>query len=269
MKFYNRYYKNNFDELITYYPLFYRDVREMIAILKAYGRACDEIEGHVEQAYLNNFILEADEPTIKKWEDTLEIVYDKKLTLDQRKSVVIGRMSGYGHIGEPEIRVIISLYTDCDITVDFKKGVVIVDIDGEIFDEGNLYETLVGRLPAHLALKMTARTIRTFRSGITFGFGGGTGAELSAEPISTDRESVLELSSGTGGLLVTRAEGSPPTTVNRDLSIELSAGAGSLFIAQTKGSLPATKRRISARAGGQTGNYLYTITNSKLIKEED
>ena len=38
MKFYEKYYASNYEELITYYPRFYRDVFEMVEILKANGR---------------------------------------------------------------------------------------------------------------------------------------------------------------------------------------------------------------------------------------
>ena len=39
MKLFESYYKNNYEELITYYPVFYREVYEMVEILKAQGCA--------------------------------------------------------------------------------------------------------------------------------------------------------------------------------------------------------------------------------------
>ena len=78
MKFYEKYYKSNYEELITYYPRYYRDVYEMVEILKAFGRISDGLETEIEQAYLNNFILAADVETVKIWE--------KFLALPTRKS---------------------------------------------------------------------------------------------------------------------------------------------------------------------------------------
>ena len=66
MKFYDKYYTSNYEELITYYPRFYRDVFEMVEILKAHGRIADGMEDNIEQAYLNGFIDYADEATIAK-----------------------------------------------------------------------------------------------------------------------------------------------------------------------------------------------------------
>ena len=68
VKFYNRYFNNNYDELITYYPQFYRDVLEMRAILEAHGATLDVLQDGIERTYLNNFIDYADEQTIANFE---------------------------------------------------------------------------------------------------------------------------------------------------------------------------------------------------------
>ena len=44
MRFYEKQFENNFEEMITYYPRFYRDVYEMVEILKANGRVFDRME---------------------------------------------------------------------------------------------------------------------------------------------------------------------------------------------------------------------------------
>lgn len=187
MKFYDRHYGSGYDELITYYPRFYRDIYEIVEILKVFGRISDGLEMKIEQAYLNNFILAADAETVKIWEKVLGITYKEMLTLDQRKSVVIGRISGYGHIGEPEIRGIIANYTENAVAVDFARGVITIVIDGEIFDENNLLETLLRCIPAHLELDMNVHTSRTFRQRIDFCYGAATGS-YSGLLISSDME---------------------------------------------------------------------------------
>ena len=77
MRLYEKYYKSNYEELIIYYPRYYREVFEMVEILKAFGRVSDGLEADIEQAYLNNFILTADAETIKVWEGMLDITYTK------------------------------------------------------------------------------------------------------------------------------------------------------------------------------------------------
>ena len=163
MNFYKKYFKNNYEELIRYYPRFYRDVFEMVEILKVCGQIADTLESNIEQVYFNNFVLTADTKTIKMWEKILGITYEENLPLNQRKNVVIGRISGYGHIGEPEIRSIIANYTKNDVKIDFSMGVITIIIDGNVFDEMNLLNTLLCRIPAHLVLDMRVHIKRIFK----------------------------------------------------------------------------------------------------------
>ena len=64
LRLYDKYYQNNFEELLTYYPRFYRDVLEMVEILKAQGHVADRLEADIEQTFLNSFIDYADEAAI-------------------------------------------------------------------------------------------------------------------------------------------------------------------------------------------------------------
>lgn len=51
MKFYNHCYKSNYQELISHYPKYYREVFEMVEILKAQGRVTDVLEDNIEQTF--------------------------------------------------------------------------------------------------------------------------------------------------------------------------------------------------------------------------
>ncbi len=157
MSYLNPPYKNNFQELCASMPLFYLEVLEMRAILRAQGRLLDGVCGGMEKLVDVNFILTADEATIRMWEKALKITYTNKLTLDQRKHVVIGYIIGHGHIGEPEIRKIIALYTDFAVDIAFDRGDISITLDGcgSIPAYANLLETFAKRIPAHLSLRLT------------------------------------------------------------------------------------------------------------------
>ena len=291
MKLYEKYYKNNFEELITYYPRYYRDVFEMVEILKAFGRVADGLEANIEQTYLNNFILTADAGTIKVWEDLLEITYTRPLTLDQRKRVVIARIAGYGHIGEPEIRGIIANYTERAVAVDFKRGVIFITIEGEIFDEMNLWDTIKRRIPAHLALDMKAHIQRKFRQRIDFYFGGATGAHFRPQPVGEDRVSRRQLYVGYSGRAIAEFETAPvgedrtgrtalavgysgraeaefktaPVGEDRSGRTDLPVGYGGLLRPGVDGIPPDTEKAATGRTEGAGGMYCHTHTKSKLI----
>lgn len=210
MKFYEKYYAGSYEELITYYPRLYRDVYEMVEILKAQGRIADALEDDIEQTYLNNFILTADLATVKIWEGILGIIHEGELTLEQRRQVVIGRLGGYGHIGEPEIRDVIAHYTENAVAVDFALGVIYIVIEGEIFDEANLLYTLLHRIPAHLALDMRVHVERTFRQELNVGYAGAAGGFFKTAPVSEDRAASLPLTVAHSSFLTSFGTGIPP-----------------------------------------------------------
>lgn len=115
MKFYEPYYANNYEELITYYPRFYRNVFEMVGILKAHGRILDDIERNIEQTYLNGFIDYADEATISKLENFLKIGQSKNRTLEERRRLVKSYFVGSGKISASKIYQMIAVYTDSPV----------------------------------------------------------------------------------------------------------------------------------------------------------
>lgn len=186
MSYLNPPYPNNFQELCASMPLFYLDVREMRAILRAQGRLLDGICDGLEQVVDFNFILTADEATIMKWETALKITYKEKPTLDQRKHVVIGYIIGIGHIGEQEIRGIIGQYTPGHVDFDFMRGTITVVVEGEIPGEENLVETFFRIIPAHLTLKMSIHIRREFRQTIPLAQGGAVGSNFKFDPEAMD-----------------------------------------------------------------------------------
>lgn len=264
MKFYARHYKNNYEKLLTYYPRYYRDVFEMVEILKAYGQISDALEAQIEQAYLNNFVLEADESTVRGWEDTLGITYSESLSLEQRRRVIIARIAGHGHIGEPEIREVISNYTDKTVSVDFAKGIIYIVIEGEIFDENNLLRTLLRRIPAHLALDMRIHIRRTFRQELNVSFGAAAGTELWPQPVGQDRESVHPITVSFGGN--TASYFSPdPVGEDREATLEVPVQYASATAQEAVGALQGEDRKSAMETRGAGGAYYHTRTKSKLI----
>lgn len=73
MRFYDKFYKNCYEEFLTYYPDFYRNVYEMNEILKAFGELSDGLEKDIEEIFENCFIDTADEKVIAFFERVIGI----------------------------------------------------------------------------------------------------------------------------------------------------------------------------------------------------
>lgn len=159
MKFYDKYYENNYEELITYYPRFYREVFEMVEILKANGRIDDELEANIEQTYLNNFIDFADEATIAKLEKFLMIGLNKSRTLEERRRLVKSYFVGFGKVSASMLAEMIQSYTGAGVESRFEtsdeEGNNTLYINFQRGKEPTLYMSdinlLLGKkIPAHI-----------------------------------------------------------------------------------------------------------------------
>lgn len=174
MKFYDKYYANNFEELITYYPRFYRDVFEMVEILKAHGRIADEMEANIEQTYLNCFIDYADEETIEQLEKFLSIGLNKSRTLEERRRLVKSYFVGFGKVSASMLEEMIQSYTGASVDIKFEpfdeEGNNMLYIHFQRGDEPTLYMSdinllLSKKIPAHIQ----------YQAAVTYHFPVGVG----------------------------------------------------------------------------------------------
>lgn len=174
MKLYNKYFASNYDELITYYPRYYREVLEMKAILQAHGRIADGMEDNIEQVYNNCFIDYADEDTIARLEAFLNIGLNKARTLDERRRLVKSYFVGFGKVSASMLAEMIASYTGAAVNIYFEpfdeEGNNRLYIEFERGEEATLYMSdinllLSKKIPAHIEY----RAALTYRYGIGIG----------------------------------------------------------------------------------------------------
>ena len=113
LKLYEKYYHNNFEELLTYYPRFYRDVLEMVEILKAQGHVADRLEADIEQTFWNNFIDYADEAAIGRLEIFLKIGLNTSWSLEERRQIVKSYFIGAGRISASVLAQMLQSIVGC------------------------------------------------------------------------------------------------------------------------------------------------------------
>lgn len=145
----------NFDLIKTYYPVWYWEVLEMVAIWRALGLQLDDIQAGIIQAVDNNFVSTADAETLSKLESFLYITYDGPRTLEERRALISSFFIGNGHIGRKEIIEIVSAFTSGEISVALVGGTIEISVTRELSDRFNLSDCtfiVSKRIPAHLGL---------------------------------------------------------------------------------------------------------------------
>lgn len=159
---YNKYFKNNYEELITYYPKYYRDVFEMRAILETEGKLADDIEYNIERVFNNCFIDTADESTIRRLEMFLNIGVQASKTLEERRQFVKAHFIGMGKTSASTLVNMIRSYTGGDAVITFEpfdeegNNCLFIDLP---YSQGTLYADdiktiLTKMLPAHITYRI-------------------------------------------------------------------------------------------------------------------
>ena len=146
-----------YEELKTFYPVFYRDVFEMDAIWRAAGGGLDEIEDGVDAVVNNNFVSLMDTDTLAQMENFLGIPLNQKRTLEARRKLVALYFIGGNHIGSQEIKDIVFGYTGASSSVEFKNSRIYVKLfpnDNSTFLSSDVMECLKRKIPAHLSLSL-------------------------------------------------------------------------------------------------------------------
>lgn len=157
--YYSNGFESTFEELISHYPAFYREVFEMKAILEAQGSSLDIAVMNINKVIENTFIDTADAETIGKLERFLRLETDPRSSLDDRRKIVKSHFGGFGKVSSTVLKNIISSYTNGDVKISFspadEAGNNLLDIEvergtTENFSALEIIKTIKRRLPAHI-----------------------------------------------------------------------------------------------------------------------
>jgi len=158
-QFYNKDFANNYEELLSYGPRYYRDVREMVAILKADGKLLDGAQDAIEQIYKNGFIDSMDELEIGKLEKFLKIKQREQRSLDERRRLIKSYFIGFGKVSATLLSSMIQAYTSCTSEIKFepfdkernnKLYISLSPKDNVSFFTEDVFDILSQKVPAHI-----------------------------------------------------------------------------------------------------------------------
>lgn len=144
-----------YEELKTFYPVFYRDVFEMDAIWRTCGGGLDQIEEDVDRVAGSSYVALMDEAALGQMEVFLGIPTDASRTLEERRKMVSSYFLGTGHFGANEIKEITKAFTNGECEVSFRDGEVYIHIKADISDTppaDDYYYILRKKIPAHLGV---------------------------------------------------------------------------------------------------------------------
>ena len=155
LNLYNRYYQNNYEELITYYPLFYREIYEMKEILKAQGKLADDLEACIERILSDCFLDTADSGVITSYENILGIKSDLGKPLEERRRLVKAYLVGSGKASATSV---------CGFSPYDEKGNNVLNIlaehgNSQLINIKDINVLLSEKLPAHIQYNLSINCV--------------------------------------------------------------------------------------------------------------
>ena len=185
MGLYDNAWSHVYEEIRRFYPVWYRDVLEMDAIWRAQGVELDGVRSAIDRIVFNGYIHTADAETIAKYEEFLEIAPESGATLEARRAQIAAIMFPSPHIGAPEIRDIVGIFTSGKVDVAFSKGLIRITVSGtadKVFALRSCGLVLQKRIPAHLALCMVGVISAQAPTILHIGGSAGTVVRLGLPP---------------------------------------------------------------------------------------
>ncbi len=238
---YDNAWPSTYEEIKSFYPVWYWDVFEMDAIWRAQGYEMDNVRRTIERVIDDGYIDTADSDMIAQYEHFLDLPTDKTVPLEERRKIVSATLFLILHIGAPEIKEILGIFTDSPVTVTFANGKI-----GIIVESGRKEPPGVDacdallrkRIPAHLALDLCVHIQQSFRETLHICCGSAVWMTMDAEPANDDRMTAMPLQISHGGLLTDRQQFIPPNEI----------------------------KEATGRSGHSVGAYYHTHIKSKLIE---
>lgn len=161
------------EEIKTWYPVWYRQVADMVALWEAYSFHLTDIQFAKELAKSNQAINTMNEEAISLLENWLGLAHTTPHTLQDRRNFIIALIVGRGQIGRREIKAIVNQLIDGEVEVTFTAPgmlqIAIESIDSESPRFRDILALLDERLPAHLGLNVTFEAVNISKLLFTAG----------------------------------------------------------------------------------------------------
>ncbi len=174
--FYNSGFEKSYDELISFYPMFYREVLEMRAILEADGRILDDSAKEIFRVLDNAFIDTADNETIERFEQFLRIMPKAESSYEDRRSNVKAYFTGFGKISASKLKAMLFPFTETETSITFQpaddagNNILTLTIPRGTKSQISaldIMQLLERRIPAHLWYAVNI--VHTVQSNLYFG----------------------------------------------------------------------------------------------------
>ncbi len=159
--YFNNFEDTGYEELSSWTPSYYGEIKEADANLQFAGKTVDEMALSLEKWCLNMFIDTMDEEALSRMEVFYYLADNKTKSLSERRRLLKATQLGSGKIGRDRIGRIVESYTGVYPTFEFVHALKIMAgfNDEYVLAQSDLIKIIRKNLPAHIAF-LTIFTIQ-------------------------------------------------------------------------------------------------------------
>lgn len=153
------------EQMLDYYPEIIKSIREFQVMINTQSLQVEEMHAELTRLLSNNYINDADEVTISRWEKLLGIrpldqgEDDLAVWLEDRRETILARLYSVEKLNSQSISKIVEIFTGGTATSHFKDGVIHVSIKpppgNKQFKFDNVEQELRKKMPAHLMFRVS------------------------------------------------------------------------------------------------------------------
>lgn len=152
--FYNN-QRSGYEEIKSYYPVWYTEIKEMDAIFQLAGEFLDDAADQMEKVILNRYISTMDETALDETIQYLNLDGSLK-TVEEKRRALLAAWNGSGKINGSIIKRIIKTFMGNEVEAELVlTDILTIIIHKNQIDEArqkDLFKYMATRLPAHLAI---------------------------------------------------------------------------------------------------------------------
>lgn len=144
---------NRFDVMLSYVPSYYHDSKIFKSMLKAEGEEFDQLRTAIEDLK-SQFFVDTATWGLALWEKEYGLPTNTKLSLDERRSILKGKIQGIGKVGAELIKSVGLAYSNGEVKVEFDRDIKVTFIGTRGIPSRleELQKQLEDIIPAHLKI---------------------------------------------------------------------------------------------------------------------
>lgn len=160
MLVFNNQQRSGYEEIASYSPCYYRNIKEMDAVFRLAGWITDLMARDMENMVAFQFLKYMDDESLTRYEAFLGIAVDVSKTIDERKEYISAVLIGSGKISADKIAALVNQFSGCaceDIVLvgDMLHIRIVVHEDMSLKVRDDIHNLIRQKIPTHIGMGVT------------------------------------------------------------------------------------------------------------------